>query len=473
MRHMKGFKLSWLGLCLALGACSQQSSYHRADLALPDQWQEGGVPALAVQTGSWWQGFHDPRLDALVEAVLAANTNLYVAGLRLKGARIAADQADTNLTPGVNASLGANGTKDFKSGASTHSLGPTLAISYEVDLWGKLAAVRDQASWEAAASAEDLAATRQSLISQTLQQYWQLGYLNSAITLGERQLANLTEIQSLTRVKYEAGAIARLELVQASQQLAGKGAAQANLRNQRVAASNALLQLLGRSRGPVPFEPQSLTQSSIPDIAAGLPADLLARRPDVRAAELRLRKTLARSDEVRTSFYPALTLTGGASTASDTLAQVLENPVGSLGAALTLPFLEYNSNRLAVASSQNDYQIAQAEFRQQLFDALFEVENALAARRFGEQQLASLAEQQDYAIDADRLARVRVEAGSSPVQDWLDEQNRRWDAELALLSQQQTQLNTMASLYLALGGSDATGRETTPTTPAQRPGGDN
>lgn len=261
----------------------------------------------------------------------------------------------------------------------------------------------------------------------------------------------------------------RLDLVQANQQLAGKRAAQASLRSQRVAASNALLQLLGRSRGPVPFEPDSLTLAPIPEIAAGLPADLLARRPDVRAAELRLRKTLARSDEVRSSFYPALTLTGSASTASDRLAQVLENPVGSLGAALTLPFLEYNNNRLAVASSANDYQIAQAEFRQRLFDALFEVENALAARRFGEQQLADLALQQSYAIEADRLARVRFEAGSSPVQDWLDEQNRRSEAELALLAQQQTQLNTMASLYLALGGAGNPQGQAAPLSPEPGP----
>ncbi len=459
MVNMKRLRLPWFGLALLLGACAQPSHYHREDYALPAQWQQQDALAAAPSSGPWWRGFHDPALDALVESVLAANTDLHVAGLRLRGARLAADQADTNLTPGVNASLDANGNKNLKSGVSSHSMGPTLTVSYELDLWGKLAAVRDQASWEAAASAEDLAATRQSLIRQALQQYWQLGYLNSAITLGERQLANLSETLRLTRVKYEAGAVPRLDLVQASAQLAGKQAAQANLRSQRVAASNALLQLLGRNRGPVPFEPKGLPLTPIPAIAVGIPADLLARRPDVKAAELRLRKTLARGDEVRTSFYPALTLTGSASTASDRLAQVLENPVGSLGAALTLPFLEYNNNRIAVASSENDYQIAQAEFRQRLFDALFEVENALAARHYGEAQLTRLTQQQGYAIEADRLARVRYEAGNSPVQEWLDEQNRRWDAELALLAQQQSQLNTMADLYLALGGRDDPARD--------------
>ncbi|MFE8730212.1 TolC family protein, partial [Aeromonas hydrophila] len=99
--------------------------------------------------------------------------------------------ADTNLTPSVNGSLGASSNKDLKSGKSTSSMGPSLGLSYEVDLWGKLASARDQASWEAAASEQDLASTRLMLIGNSLEQYWQLGYLASAITLSEQQLANL------------------------------------------------------------------------------------------------------------------------------------------------------------------------------------------------------------------------------------------------------------------------------------------
>ena len=212
--------------------------------------------------------------------------------------------------------------------------------------------------------------------------------------------------------------------------------------------------MLGRSSGPLEFAPTALTTTPVPSLAVGIPADVLARRPDVRAAELRLRKTLAKGDEIRTGFYPSLSLTGGASSTSDTLTQVLQNPVGTLGASLALPFLEYNKTRISIASSELDYQIAETEFRKQLYTALVEVEDGLAARHHGEQRLNYLAEQLTFAKEAERLARARFQAGATGVQPWLDEQNRLWEAELSLLSQQKEQLNTMARIYKALGGSD-------------------
>lgn len=455
------YHLSKLGLCLTLalglGACSQQSSYQRQELALADHWQQPDDGLTRQQAGPWWQGFHDPELDRLIEAVLAANPDMQVAGLRLRSALLSADLADTNLTPSVDASLGGNGTKNLKSGkseGSKGSMGPSLTLGYEVDLWGRLASVRDQASWEAEASAQDLAATRLMLIGKALEQYWQLAYLGSAITLGQQQLANYERAEQLTQTKYRAGAVTRLDLVQASQQKAGKQAELSSLLMQQEQARNALRLLLGRSSGPLAFEPQALPTTAIPTLSVGIPADVLARRPDVRAAELRLRKTLANGDEIRTGLYPTLKLTGGASSSSDTLTQVLQNPVGTLGASLALPFLEYNKTRLAIAGSKLDYQIAEAEFRKQLYGALVEVEDGLAARHHGELRLNYLAEQLDFAKEAERLARARYQAGATGVQPWLDEQNRLWDAELALLGQQKEQLNTMAKIYKALGGSD-------------------
>jgi len=292
------------------------------------------------------------------------------------------------------------------------------------------------------------------LIGKALEQYWQLAYLGSAITLGERQLANYTRAEQLTQAKYQAGAITRLDLVQASQQKANKQAELTSLLMQQEQARNGLRLLLGRSSGPLEFAPTALTTSPVPSLAVGIPADVLARRPDVRAAELRLRKTLAKGDEIRTGFYPSLSLTGGASSTSDTLTQVLQNPVGTLGASLALPFLEYNKTRISIASSELDYQIAETEFRKQLYTALVEVEDGLAARHHGEQRLNYLAEQLTFAKEAERLARARFQAGATGVQPWLDEQNRLWDAELSLLNQQKEQLNTMARIYKALGGSD-------------------
>ena len=147
MHNLPRLGLSLL-LTASLGACSQQSPYHRPDLDVAPQWQQDARDLAGPQAGLWWQGFQDPALDRLVEAVLASNPDMRVAGLRLKSALLGADLAGTNLTPSVSANLGASGTKNMRDGSASSNLGPSLNLSYEVDLWGRLAAARDQASWE-------------------------------------------------------------------------------------------------------------------------------------------------------------------------------------------------------------------------------------------------------------------------------------------------------------------------------------
>ncbi|MGL4754935.1 MAG: efflux transporter outer membrane subunit [Aeromonadaceae bacterium] len=445
-------KLSWLALCMALSGCSQQSTYQRPEIVLAPTWQQADGAKLSAQAGPWWREFHDAQLDMLVETVLAANPDMYVAALKLKSALLSSKQADTNLTPSVNSSLGISSTKDLKLGKSRRVMGPTLSLSYEADIWGKLTSVRDQASWEAAASEQDLVSAQLLLIGNALEQYWLLGYLSSAITLGEQQLANLVRTELLTQTKYQAGAITQFELVLARQQLEGKKAELASFKAQQEQARNALRLLLGRSSGPLEYEPASLEKQIIPELAVGIPADVLARRPDVKAAELRLRKTLAKGDEIRASFYPSLTLTGSASSASDRLAQVLRNPVGTLGATLALPFLEYNRTQLAIESSELDYQIAETEFRKQLYTALVEVEDCLAARHYGQQRLGYLQQQLSNSQKAERLAKARFLAGATGVQAWLEEQNRLWDVQQSLLAQQRELLTITAKIYRAIGG---------------------
>ena len=133
---------------------------------------------------------------------------------------------------------------------------------------------------------------------------------------------------------------------------------------------------------------------------------------------------------------------------------MLQNPVGTLGASLALPFLEYNRTQLAIESSELDYQIAETEFRKHLYTALVEVEDNLAARHYGQQRLDYLQEQLSYAREAERLAKARFQAGATGVQAWLDAQNRLWEAQ-SLLAQQKEQLTTTAKIYRALGGSDS------------------
>ncbi|HGL6720046.1 TPA: TolC family protein, partial [Burkholderia contaminans] len=189
-----------------------------------------------------------------------------------------------------------------------------------------------------------------------------------------------------------------------------------------------------------------------PEVVAGLPASLLGRRPDLRAAEFRLRESLAQVDATRTSFYPTFTLTGQAGTSSTSLERVLMNPVGTLGLGLALPFIQWNTMQLQIKVSKTQYEEAVVGFRQKLYTALAEVENALSARvqleREAEQRALSLAQAQR----AEQLAAARFAAGATAVQPWLDQQQRLRDAQSADELTRLNRLNNQMTLYRALGG---------------------
>lgn len=446
-------KLSWLALCMALSGCSQHSTYQRPELTIAPTWQQVEGTQLAAQAGPWWREFHDPQLDKLVEAVLAANPDMHVAALRLKSARLGAEQADTNLTLGQwhyrrqwqqgsenrqrHQQSGPLAEPQLRSGfVGQACLG---ARSGKLGGGGKRAGSRQHPT---TADRQYPGAVLAARLSRLCHHTWG----TAAGQPDPYRAADADQIPGWRHHPTRSGA---------GTPTVGRKTGRAGLlKAQQEQARNALRLLLGRSSGPLEYAPASLAKQTIPELAVGIPADVLARRPDVKAAELRLRKTLAKGDEIRTSFYPSLTLTGSASTASDRLAQVLQNPVGTLGANLALPFLEYNRTQLAIESSDLDYQIAETEFRKQLYTALVEVEDNLAARHYGQQRLDYLQEQLSYAQEAERLAKARFQAGATGLQAWLDEQNRLWDAQQSLLAQQKEQLTTTAKIYRALGGSD-------------------
>jgi len=200
-------------------------------------------------------------------------------------------------------------------------------------------------------------------------------------------------------------------------------------------------------------EPQRLPVIRLPVIGAGLPAEILARRPDLRAAELRLRQALATKDATRASYYPSISLTGNLGSTSTSLTQLLQNPALTLGANLSLPFLQWNDMKRDLAISELDYEKSILNYRQTLYQAFADVENALSARteldkqvRYQEQNLA-LAER------TERLYEVRYRNGAVALSNYLDAQETTRNARIALVQAKQNQYNAYVTLMQALGGS--------------------
>lgn len=405
------------------------------------------TPTGQPVAGNWWTRFGDARADRLVAAVLARNTDLAAATLSVRRARLQAGLATAALAPQGSGQLSGERADD---GAESYSA--QAEVSYAVDLFGKLGAERDAARWEARATTQDLEATSQTLIGTTLQLYWTLAYLNQQIASGEQSLTYVKTAQALVEAQYKAGAVSAVELNEARRSVETQAAELAALNQSRTESRNALTVLLAGQAWPEADEPQTLSEAALPAVAAGVPADLVARRPDLRAAELRLRGALRSVDAARASFYPAITLTASGGGSSADLKDVLANPTAALGVGVTLPFLNFPTLDLNLKVSRLDYEQAVVLFRGTLVQAFTDVDNALSNRQRLAERGAALDAAATAARRTEQLYGARYRAGAVTLRVWLDAQESARSAELSAAANRRDQLVAQATLYQALGG---------------------
>lgn len=437
-----------------VASCGGMVRSHYAVPAVPTAttWDHGSTGAPRAGQAPWWNEFDDAGLSALVDQVLASNADLAAAGLRLKRARLSSDLARQGLFPSGSASLSSDASKALNGNAPwSKSSAASLNASWEIDLFGKLDAQADASRWEAQATAQDLAETRLSLISTTAQAWWQLGYAKEQIALGEQSLAYVRRALALVQRQYDAGAVSRLELRDAEQTVSAQEASQTQLVQARVQALKTVAALLDQ-QDYAGSQPEALPAQALPAIDAGVPASILSNRPDLAAAELRLRSTLATSDATVLSYYPSFSLTGALGTASSALLKFFSNPAASLGAALSLPELNPAKVRLATGVARADYDIAVQDFRQTFYDALRDTQVSLSAREQYIAQAQFLEKNYSAAQDAEELYERQYRAGLIPLRDWLDAQERRRTARNSLLQNRYNQLVTQVQVYQALGG---------------------
>ena len=449
-----------LAALLMLGGCAStfNSLFRTPALKIPAQYTQDSAVSMPVTPATdgtpWWTRLNDPVLDQLVAEVLARNNNLAAATIRVRRAQLQAGLADQALQPALAGSASMGTRRSLEADASSsRSSGVTLSASYEIDLWNKLGSQREVARWEALASEQDRQSTRLALIATTARLYWQLAFVNQRLAASTQSIGYAQTTYQLVQTQYRAGAASGLEVAEAQQALAGQQASQSALQQQAVEARTALALLLDNAPGSqAASNPAALPSGDLPALQAGLPASLLARRPDLRAAELRLRQSFTRIDATRASYYPALSLTGSLGTSSTQLTNLLQNPVAALGLGVSLPFLQRANMQLNIQVSETQYEEAVLNFRQTLYTALGDVDNALSARQQLAQQAARLEESLQAARTAERLYEARYRAGAAALKAWLDAQEKRRSADIALADNRLARLNNQLALYQALGG---------------------
>lgn len=444
------FFITLLTACTTLPIATPEQDI--AALAIPADWMHAHADAQEQSGQAWWHNYRDPVLNRLINEALAHNPNLEAAALNWRQSLVAVDEALARQAPQYNSDLATRASRDFDTARNSHSFSANLAASYQLDLWKKLDAQHASAAASADASGEDYLAARLSLSGQVAKSYFQLRHLDDQLAANAGFIANGEERLARSRAKLAAGSIAQLDLLREEQNLIALKRERQTLQAQRQKAEASLAVLLGKPPAALHLAHKPLREQSIPDVPAQLPARLLAQRPDLRAAQYQLQASLANIAVAERDFYPDLSLSASLGSSSQALIRLLQNPVASLGASLSLPFLQYHDKEIALLRNQIAYQKSLKNFENNLYQAFIDVENALIAREQLRTEAELLGEQLSYARRIEQLTEIRHQAGADALQDVLEAKNSREQAESAVITNRHALLDNSVDLYLALGG---------------------
>lgn len=454
------------GLLLVLAGCSQVGDYQRPASNIPDAWRQA-PSAAGTATASqipWRSFFQDPRLQSLIDSALRHNSDLKIALARVAETRAQFNIASADRLP--TASLSGTRTRskipagftgiDRPVTTERDEIGIT-AVSFELDFWGRVAQLSDAAQASFLASESASRALRISLISEVANLYFTLLELDERVAIALGAIESRKRNRDLVRQGQELGAAARSDFLLAEAALHSAQGELASLQNQRAAADHALTLLVGKPPGELPHGKKLAEQEVRDDLAPGIPSEVLYARPDVIAAENRLKEAHANVAAARAAFLPRILLTAGLGLASPMLARLFAPGSGNWMFQPSLSMPLFDGGRSAGVSDVADARrvSAVADYEKTIQQAFREVADLLSARSsLAEQRRASDAMVKAY---AERLvvAEARFKSGSISYLEVLDAQRELFVQQQAAVQVRRAQLTTAGQLYKALGGGNS------------------
>lgn len=442
-----------LSSSLLLSSCSLfLSDYKRPTLPEISSYNALQLNTAALPT-RYWEVFSDPLLNVVIEKALSGNFDLERTALKVQKARIAADLSDQDRYVNVQSSLSADAGRALSHHDSLQkSSDSSFAISYQADLFGRIEAQNRTAYEEYGAAVYDDQAMRLTVVENTAKAYWKYAYCKKAVLIMQECVEDSQKRVSLVRSKFNAGAADASQLDTARINDLKMQNSLEEAKSELAQARTALNILLGEGadRDHEVFLPDGAAVKAFP---LDVPSALLEKRPDLMASEARLRAALSKTDEALSAFFPQLTFSAGIKAGSaTTFADFLANPLGSLGAVLTLPFVNFHRLSLERQSALKDHEIAQVDFVSSYVNAVKEVYDAVTLVSFDEKKLSNAKAQYALAaVNYDRIfARYRV--GTSSLSELLDAADDKRNSSLASSESVRALLSDEIALMAALGG---------------------
>lgn len=442
-----------LALSIALlSGCSLSTTVPQSGIQAPTQWNTG-TDHLVWPQARWWDEYQQPQLSQLMAQARTSNLDLATAASRLLQADAQLRQTGASLLPQLDGS--ANGRRSGGDGQSAgNSFSATLNASYEVDFWGRNRAAVDAAAANLDASRYDLEAVAISTDASVASNWFQLVENQARRQLAEDNLAAAEQVLNIVEARYRYGADDSLALSQQRALVAQLRANLPSLQQQTLQLRNSLALLLGQGPDFVLDELPEMTSITVPEPGAGLPSELLNRRPDIRVSEQRLLAANANLTAARAALYPRIQLTGNYGAQSSTLSDLISNPLNSWGlvAGLTQPIFDGGRLRAQVEISEASQQEALIGYQRAILDALIDADTALGALQQARQQHQLQQAASAEAELAFELAQARYKAGAITLQNLLDTQRSWFQSQDSLVQQRAAWLQATVNLYRALGG---------------------
>ena len=456
-----------VALALLLTACASGPNYQRPDIKAPAAFrgQAGPPDSRSLADLAWWELYRDPVLEQLIKTALQQNYDVRIAMARVEEFRAQTGISGLGSIPQVSVAGGATRSRVSAVGpnplpASAAPVRSTYSgeidVSYEVDLWRRIASVQAAARADLLASEFARDTVRVAVIANVASVYFALRALDQQLFVTQRTVAIRGKFLELTRAQFGRGVVSGLDVNRAEASLATARATIPDLKSQIAQAENQLQILLGENPAPIVRAAASDAQffPAPPDVPAGLPASLLERRPDLRQAESNLISANARLKAVKASLFPTISLTGALGSQSAQLANLFTGPakIWSFGLGLLQPVIDANRNVYQVDIYTAREQQVMLQYQQTVAQAFREVSDALAARQGYRESLQA----QDEQIAALRAVSERVlkrnAAGYSSYFEVIDAEKTLFDAELQRVQVYRNTLTSMVQLYKALGG---------------------
>ena len=442
---------------IALTSCSGVRNLTPADTTMPESYISGFEPdSASVADMTWWEFYADSTLRRLIRLTLDNNRDLLKAAARVEEARHLYGIDKANLYPEISGLVGGNNeTNDYNGAGTTKDpeYDLKLTVSWETNLWGSLSWAKKAGASRFQASVDDLQAMRMTLIAEVATAYFRLIALDNELSIVRQTLATRNESLEKARLRFEGGLTPETVYQQAKVEYASTASLIPNLQQQVTVARNAITMLIGEYPREILERGELALNVTLPDrLPAGLPSQLLERRPDLRAAERRLAAAMADVGMTYANRFPNLRLAFTGGFENDGLADFFKSPFTYAIGSITGSVFDFGRKKHKYQAAIAVYDQARYDYEKAVITAFTEVHNALENYRRVMENGKVKVELRDATVKYVHLAHLQYRAGTLNYIDVLDAQRRYFDAQIGVSNALRDQYFALINLYKVLGG---------------------